>query len=116
MRVTARAGVYLDALTVRNHAPFAAFACSTHYRNLKKVRMFASHWDKQVPHVGYFAYRDIQVRALAPLSLRRPLWRSCHLPRLSLLACLLSSSLLTQTFRRIATPISAARRGAHVLS
>ena len=58
-----RAGVYLDALTVRNHAPFAAFACSTHYRNLQKRRMFASHWDKQVPHVGYFAYRDIQVRS-----------------------------------------------------
>merc|ERR1719424_2685986 len=51
---------HLDALTVRNHAAFAAFACSTDYRNLEKRAMHTQHWDPKVPHVGFFATRDIE--------------------------------------------------------
>lgn len=50
----------IDALVVRNHAPFAAFACSVELANLVKRRVYAHSWDKAVPHVGFFAKRDIE--------------------------------------------------------
>ena len=53
-------GMHLDALAVRNHAAFAAFACSTDHRNLEKRPMHTQHWDSRVPHVGFFATRDIE--------------------------------------------------------
>lgn len=50
----------LDALIVRNHAAYAAFTCSTRFRNMKKQRFVTSHWDPRVPQVGFVATRDIE--------------------------------------------------------
>lgn len=50
----------LDALSVRNHAAFAAFSCSKPLRNMEKKRVLTQHWDAKVPHVGFYATRDIQ--------------------------------------------------------
>ena len=50
----------LDAFAVRNHAAFAAFACSKKGANLEKKATWANNWDKEVPHVGYFATKDIE--------------------------------------------------------
>ena len=53
-------GMALDALLVRNHAAFAAFTCTHKKRNMKKIIMYTNHWDNKVPHVGFFATRDIE--------------------------------------------------------
>jgi len=50
----------LDALVVRNHAAFAAFACARKFANMKKQQWATSHWDPQVPQVGFVATRDIE--------------------------------------------------------
>jgi len=51
--------MHLDALTVRNHAAFAAFACSPLKANLVKRSVLTNHWDDRVPHVGFYAKREI---------------------------------------------------------
>jgi hypothetical protein len=51
---------HLDALHVRNHAPFAAFACKRSLANMVKKQVYTGHWDRSIPHVGFFATRDIQ--------------------------------------------------------
>ena len=56
----AKGTMQLDALLVRNMAPFAAFTCSRAFRNLKKQKVYTNCWDKKVPHVGFFATRDIE--------------------------------------------------------
>jgi len=53
----ARGQTHLDALCVRNHAAFAALACSKKFANLA---MFTNHWDSRVPHVAFVATRDIE--------------------------------------------------------
>ena len=56
---SAAAFMKLDALEVRNHAAFAAFACSSQFANIRKQRVSTQHWDARMPHVGFFATRDI---------------------------------------------------------
>ena len=51
--------MHLDALYVRNHAAFAAFACLKKLANMEKRKVFTCHWDRAVPHVGLYAKRDI---------------------------------------------------------
>jgi len=53
-------GFALDALDVRNHAAFAAFACRKQFANMRKEKLLTTHWDPFVPHVGFYAKRDIQ--------------------------------------------------------
>jgi len=53
-------GMHLDALMVRNHAAFAAFACSKRFANIRKTPVLTQHWDPKVPHVGFFATKDIE--------------------------------------------------------
>ena len=56
----AKNAMNLDALLVRNHAAFAAFACSAQSANIAKEALFSSVWDQKVPHVGFFATREIE--------------------------------------------------------
>ena len=56
----ARGFMHLDALGVRNHAAFASFACSKKFANIRKKALLTNHWDSRVPHVGFFATRDIE--------------------------------------------------------
>jgi len=51
---------HLDALVVRNHAAFAAFACSKLLANMEKKAVLTNHWDATVPHVGFFARQAIE--------------------------------------------------------
>ena len=60
MEGSAKKHLKLDALVVRNHAAFAAFACSTKFRNMKKTRYATSHWDPRLPQIGFYATRDIE--------------------------------------------------------
>jgi len=53
------AQMFLEALLTRNHSAFAAFACSRYYANMEKRSVHWQHWDSRVPHVAYFATRDI---------------------------------------------------------
>ena len=50
----------LDALAVRNHAPFAAFACSAMLANLEKRKVYTNVWDPCGTHVGFFSRRAIE--------------------------------------------------------
>ena len=50
----------LDALNVRGVAAFAAFACTKKLANLQKRPVATAHWDKRIPHVGFYAMRDIE--------------------------------------------------------
>ena len=55
-----RGNFSLDALAVRNHAAFAAFACSSRLANLKKAKVYSNLWDPCGAHVGFFSTRDIE--------------------------------------------------------
>ena len=55
-----RGNFSLDALAVRNHAAFAAFACSRMLANLKKRKVYSNVWDPNGAHVGFFSTRDIE--------------------------------------------------------
>ena len=57
---SSKKSMLLDALVVRNHAAFAAFACARKFANMKKQQWATSHWDPQVPQVGFVATRDIE--------------------------------------------------------
>ena len=59
MTGAAKNSMALDALLVRNMAAFAAFTCTRAFRNLEKKFVYSNCWDKRVPHVGFFATRDI---------------------------------------------------------
>ena len=50
----------LDAFQARNHSAFAAFACRKKFSNMCKRHTYTSHWDKKIPHVGFYATRDIE--------------------------------------------------------
>ena len=60
MNLDKHKAVSLDALMVRNHAAFAAFACSRKLANMVKEPLYTSCWDPSVPHVGFFAKRNIE--------------------------------------------------------
>jgi len=70
----------IDALEVRNHAAFAAFACKKRFANMEKVKLYTYHWDQAVPHVGFYATCDIQPgEELTYLRTDKPAARDGHL-------------------------------------